>query len=196
MTAATPIKTATRPQSGKALSLGRISPAAAPQQAPSPLCAELWSTAGALQGATEALQQLHGLFEAIRKLGGKDVQPLARIGAHLAMEWADTLDAHAERAIAQCNTVDSSPSPAPAAPAAPAAAKAAKPAAVLAMTAYDTATLHLERAETLAEMLCALGCKGINELTPAGFTGAFDGLLGELIEIRAALVQGLQGADA
>lgn len=189
MTAATPIKTATRSQAGKALSLGRISPAAALQQAPSPLRAELWSTAGALQGATEALQQLHGLFEAIRKLGGKDVQPLARIGAHLAMEWADTLDAHAERAIAQCNTVDSSPSPAPAAP-------AVKPAAVLAMTAYDTATLHLERAETLAEMLCALGCKGINELTPAGFTGAFDGLLGELIEIRAALVQGLQGADA
>lgn len=182
MTAATPIKAAPRTQADKAPNLGRI------PQSPSPLRAELWSTAGALQGATEALQQLHGLFEAIRKLGGQDVQPLARIGTNLAMEWADTLDAHAERAIAHCNTA----SPAVAA----LAAKAADPIAVLSMAAYDAATLHLEKAETLAEMLGALGCEGINELTPAGVAGAFDGLLGELIEIRAALVQGLQGADA
>ncbi|MNZ21112.1 hypothetical protein D3C78_381780 [compost metagenome] len=193
MTAPTPIKTATRTQAGKALSLGRIPPAAQ-QQAPSPLRAELWSTAGALQGATEVLQQLHGLFEAIRKLGGQDVQPLARIGANLSMEWADTLDAHAERAIAQCNAVDngSSPSPVPAAP----TARATEPVAVLSMAAYDTATLHLEKAETLAEMLGALGCEGINELTHTGVAGAFSGLLGELIEIREALVQGRKRGEA
>ncbi len=191
MTAATPIKAATRTQGGKAPSLGRVSPVAQPQLS-NPLRAELWSTAGALQGATDALQQLHGLFEAIRKLGGQDVQPLARIGANLAMEWSDTLDAHAERAIAQCNAVDNGSSPTPATP----TTKAAAPVATLSMAAYDTATLHLERAETLAEMLGVLGCKGINELTTSGVTGAFDGLLGELVEIRAALVQGLQGADA
>lgn len=191
MTAATPIKAAPRAQAGKAPNLGRVPPAAQ-QQAPSPLRGELLSTADTLHGAGEVLQQLHGLFEAIRKLGGQDVQPLARIGANLAMEWADTLDAHAERAIAQCNAVDNGSSPTPATP----TTKAAAPVATLSMAAYDTATLHLERAETLAEMLGVLGCKGINELTTSGVTGAFDGLLGELVEIRAALVQGLQGADA
>jgi hypothetical protein len=191
MTAATPIKAAPRAQAGKAPNLGRIPPAAQ-QQAPSHLRGELLSTADTLHGAGEVLQQLHGLFEAIRKLGGQDVQPLARIGANLAMEWSDTLDAHAERAIAQGNAVDSGSSPTPAT----STTKAAAPVATLSMTAYDTATLHLERAETLAEMLGVLGCKGINELTTSGVTGAFDGLLGELVEIRAALVQGLQGADA
>ncbi|THG81555.1 hypothetical protein E5198_11965 [Pseudomonas sp. A-1] len=194
MTAATPIKAAPRAQAGKAPNLSRIPPAAQ-QQAPSPLRGELLSTADTLHGAGEVLQQLHGLFEAIRKLGGQDVQPLARIGANLAMEWADTLDAHAERAIAQCNAVDNGSSLTPATPATP-TTKAAAPVATLSMAAYDTATLHLERAETLAEILGVLGCKGINELTTSGVTGAFDGLLGELVEIRAALVQGLQGADA
>lgn len=166
----------------------------APKRHVENLRTELRSAGDSLQGAADVLEQLHGLFDAIRKLGGKETQQLARIGANLAIEWADTLGATAERAFVQCNAASdgSSPSPAPATP----ATKTNEPVAVLPMAAYDTATLHLERAETLAEMLGALGCKGINELTPAGVTGAFDGLLGELIEIRAALVQGLQGADA
>ena len=164
----------------------------APKRHVENLRTELRSACDSLQGAADVLEQLHGLFDAIRKLGGKETQQLARIGANLAIEWADTLDAHAERAIAQCNTVDNGSSPTPATP----TTQATAPVAVLSMAAYDTATLHLERAETLAEMLGALGCEGINELTPAGVAGAFDGLLGELIEIRAALVQGLQGADA
>lgn len=192
MTAATALKTAPRPQGSKALSLGRI-PAAAQPQSADRLQSELWSVAGSLQGTADVLEQLHGLFDAIRKLGGKETQPLARIGANLAIEWADTLGATAERACALCNEDKADNTPATITAAVP---PTGGPVTTLPMADYDAATLHLEKAETLAEMLGVLGCEGINELTPTGVTAAFDGLLGELVEIRAALVQGRKRGEA
>jgi hypothetical protein len=193
MTAAAPLKAAPRTPGSKAPDLGRLPPVASQQTAdrlPDRLRAELWSAAGSLQGAADVLGQLHGLFEAIRQLGGKESLQLARVGANLALEWADTLGATAERAFAQGNETKTGSAPAP-------LATAAGPGVLLLPLAdYDTATLHLERAETLAEMLCALGSEGINRLAPGGVVGAFDGLQGELVEIREALVQGRKRGEA
>jgi hypothetical protein len=192
MTAAAPLKAAPRTPGSQTLNLGH-QPPAAQQQTADLLRTKLWNADGSLHSAADVLEQLHGLFEAIRKLGGKESRQLARIGANLAMEWADTLGASAERAFVQSNETKTGSAPAPLAAA---ATVAAGPVAILPLASYDAATLHLERAETLAEMLCALGSDGINQLTPTGVVGAFEGLMGELVEIREALVQGCKRGEA
>ena len=164
----------------------------APKRHVENLRTELRSACDSLQGAADVLEQLHGLFDAIRKLGGKETQQLARIGANLAIEWADTLDAHAERAIAQCNTVDNGSSPTPATP----TTQATAPVAVLSMAAYDTATLHLEKAETLAEMLDTLGHGGLQRLGSTHLASAISCLIDELTAVRKALELGRPRGDA
>lgn len=190
MTVAAPLKAAPRTPGSQALNLGHLPPAAQ-QQTADRLRTKRRNADGSRHSAADVLEQLHGLFEAICKLSGKESRQLARIGANLAMEWADTLGASAERAFVQSNETKTG-----SAPTVVAAPAAASPVAILPLAGYDAATLHLERAETLAEMLCALGSDGINQLTPTGVVGAFEGLMGELIEIREALVQGCKRGEA
>lgn len=171
--------------------------AAAPKRHADQLRAELWSAAISLQGAGDIMDQLQGLFVAIRKLGGQETLQLARVGEGLAADWSDLLGGNAERAIALCEEHKATPPTAkPSSAPAPSPVAAAAPGTVISMAACDTATLHLEKAETLAEMLCALGSGGLDELTPSGIAGAFAALQGELFEVRAALEQGRTRGDA
>ena len=157
------------------------------QQVANQLAAELWSCAGQLQGAGRQLEQLHGLFEAIRKLGTADPHQLASMGADLTLDWADLLATGADRAFALSGSTNAATSVPQAADTPP---PAGEPGAGLTLAAYDTATLHLEKAITQVEMLCALGSTGIQQLTPAAIAGAFSGLLGELTTISEALAHG------
>lgn len=171
--------------------------AAAPKRHAEQLHSELWSAAISLQGAGDIMDQLQGLFVAIRKLGGQETLQLARVGEGLAADWSDLLGSNAERALALCEEHKAAPPTAkPSSAPALTPAVAAVPGSGLSMAAYDTATLHLGKAETLAEMLCALGSGGLDELTPAGIVGAFAALQGELFEVRAALEQGRTRGDA
>lgn len=171
--------------------------AAAPKRHAEQLHSELWSAAISLQGAGDIMDQLQGLFVAIRKLGGQETLQLARVGEGLAADWSDLLGSNAERALALCEEHKAAqPAAKPSSAPALTPAVAAVPGSGLSMAAYDTATLHLEKAETLAEMLCALGSGGLDELTPTGIVGAFAALQGELIEVRAALEQGRTRGDA
>lgn len=190
MTASKPIRTA-RAQSATATnSLGGI-PSTAQRQMADRLRIELQGAADTQQSASDVMQQLHGLFEAIRKLGGQETLQLACVGAGIALDWADILSTSAESAFARCHETkgDSTSAPIP-------AQTATAPIATLSMAAYDTATLHLEKAETLAEMFCVLGPSGLGELTPSGIAGAFAALQGELFEIREALVQDRKRGEA
>ncbi|SEJ33119.1 hypothetical protein SAMN04244579_03953 [Azotobacter beijerinckii] len=62
---------------------------------------ELWSAAIDLEGAGDVMDQLHGLFVAIRKLGSEDTVQLALIGQYLTEEWSDLLSGKAQRSYAK-----------------------------------------------------------------------------------------------
>lgn len=157
---------------------------------------ELKNDAGSMQSAADIMNQLHALFVAIRKLGGQETQQLARVGEGLAADWSDLLSDSAESAFTLFAEHDAtSPATEPANHLPPCPAAPAEPRAVLPMDAYDAATLHLEKAETLAEMMCVLGPDGFYQLTPSSIAGAFLTLQGELIEIRAALNQRVPRGD-
>ncbi|MNZ72464.1 hypothetical protein D3C78_908430 [compost metagenome] len=65
------------------------------------------------------------------------------------------------------------------------------------MDAYDTAALHLEKAETLVALLMALDGTGAQQNLPAKALGlAFSSLCDELGTVRAALRKCRQRGDA
>lgn len=157
----------------------------------------LRSSGNSLQGAGSIMGQLHGLFTAIRKQGGEETLPLAQIGEGLTADWSDLLDDSAASAFALCvahnaaapEVMPDNPLPANAAP-------PAESSTGLSMDAYDAATLHLEKAETLAEMLDTLGHGGLQRLGSSHLASAISCLIDELTAVRKALEQGRQRGDA
>ncbi|MCY1289882.1 hypothetical protein [Pseudomonas jinjuensis] len=56
----------------------------------------LWQASNDLTTAEYQMSNLRTLFIAIKKLGGPEVEGLARLGQGIAEEWADTFSYHAE----------------------------------------------------------------------------------------------------
>lgn len=57
----------------------------------------LWSAANDLQTAAYVVGNMRALFVAIKKLGGEDVNGLARLGQGIAEEWEDNFGHQADQ---------------------------------------------------------------------------------------------------
>ena len=172
-------------------------PAAASEQHAEHLHDALWRAGNAQQGACNVMGQLHGLFAAIRKQGGAEALPLAQIGEGLTADWVDLLSDSAESALALCEARNAAaPMARPDSHQPPNAVPPAEAGAGLSMGAYDTATLHLEKAETLAEMLDTLGHGGLQRLGSTHLASAISCLIDELTAVRKALELGRPRGDA
>lgn len=160
---------------------------------PPEVASELQRLSGSMQGGAAVLERLRGLFAAIGKLGNHDTKPLAELGQGVAFDWAELLDTSGAQAFAAAAPLqptaapaDPAPAPAPAEPA-PAAQLQRQPLICLPMDAFDSTTLHLDKAQTLAEMLDLMGPERLCDMTPAGLSGALATLHLELIEVSNQL---------
>lgn len=143
----------------------------------------------ALDGASEVMGQLHGLFGAIRQQSSPDSEPLARIGEGLTSTWLDLLGDSAEGTRSLLDMPRPiTPAATPATSTPPNLRPPARAVGTLPMEAYDTATLHLEKAETLLDLLLALDGSGAQQMLSAKALGCtFAALSDELASVRDAL---------